>query len=110
MKKDEKKAPARKNRRAMTPEAREDQLISLAIDRAEEMLVNGTAPTSVIVHYLKLGTTKELLEKEILSAQKKLIVAKTEAIEATKDMGEMYKKAMEAMSSYNGDSSNEEDV
>ena len=111
MKKEEKSTPGRKTHRARTPEAREDQLISLAVDRAEELLLSGNAPTSIIVHYLKLGSTKERLEKEILTAQKDLYVAKTEAIKSEKQMGELYKEAMEAMREYSGHRNDEtEDV
>jgi hypothetical protein len=48
----------------MTPEEREDQLIARAVDLAEKKLIDGTAPSQVIVHYLKLGSTRERLEKE----------------------------------------------
>lgn len=109
MKKDEKSTPGRKIHHVRTPEARENQLISLATDRAEELLLSGNAPTSIIVHYLKLGTTKERIEKEILAAQKDLVLAKTEAIRAEKEMGELYKQAMDAMREYNGRSSAEDD-
>ena len=113
MKKDEKKTPGKRIHRATTPEAREDQLISLAVDQAEELLRAGKAPTSIIVHYLKLGSTKERIEKEILAEQKELIKAKTDALKAEKDMGEMYKAAMDAMREYHGfnvQNSEDEDV
>ena len=111
MEKDTGKTPGRKIHRVRSPEARENQLISLATDRAEELLLSGKAPTSIIVHYLKLGTTKERIEKEILTAQKDLVVAKTEAIKAEKEMGELYKQAMDAMREYNGrGSEDDEDI
>ena len=47
-------------------EAREDQLIGLAVNQAEQMLRKGNAPTQIVVHYLKLATTKNQLEKEKL--------------------------------------------
>ena len=46
-------------RPASSPEARENQMISLAIDLAEQQLRDGTASSQVITHYLKLGSTKE---------------------------------------------------
>ena len=61
-------------RPALTPEARENQLISLAVDLAEKQLREGTASSQVITHYLKLGSTKERIEKEILEKQKDLIL------------------------------------
>lgn len=89
-------------RPALTPEARENQLISLAVDLAERQLQDGTASSQVITHYLKLGTSKEKIEKEILEKQKDLITAKTEALKSAKRVEELYAKAIKAMRSYSG--------
>ena len=61
----------RKVRPALTPEARENQLISRAVDLAEQQLLNGTASSQVITHYLKLGSMKERIEQEILEKKKR---------------------------------------
>jgi hypothetical protein len=87
---------------ASTPEARENQLISLAIDLAEKQLLEGTASSQVITHYLKLGSTKERLEKQMMEKQVELITAKTEALQAEKKAEELYSNAIEAMRKYNG--------
>ena len=100
--------PEIKSPPVMTPEARENQLISLAIDLAEQQLRNGTASSQVITHYLKLGSSKEKLEKEILEEQKKLVVAKTSAIESQERIDELYAGAIAAMRSYNGQSEEQE--
>ena len=92
----------RKIRPAMTPEARENQMISLAIDLAERQLQEGTASSQVITHYLKLGSTKEALEKQILEKQKDLIVAKTDNMKSMAKMEELYQEAIAAMMKYNG--------
>ena len=89
--------PEIKSPPVMTPEARENQLISLAIDLAEQQLRNGTASSQVITHYLKLGSSKEKLEKEILQEQKKLVVAKTSAIESQERIDELYANAMQSI-------------
>ena len=89
-------------RPALTPEARENQLISLAVDLAEEQLRNGTASSQVITHYLKLGSTKEKIEKEILVKQKELIEAKTENLQQSKRIEELYSNAINAMRVYSG--------
>lgn len=94
---------------ATTVEARENQLISLAVDLAEKQLQAGTASSQVITHYLKLGSTKERLEKDILVKQKELMVAKTEQINGTKRLEELYKGALDAMRSYSGLSSGDLD-
>ena len=87
---------------ALTPEDRENQLIALATNVAEEQLLNGTASAQVITHYLKLGSTKERLEKEKLQKENELLRAKTEALESAKHVEELYKGALEAMRSYQG--------
>lgn len=98
----EHKPPNKKRRPATTPEARENQLISLAVDLAEQQLSAGTASSQVITHYLKLGSTKEKIEQEILKSQKELIQAKTESIQSAKRVEELYKEALNAMRAYSG--------
>ena len=92
----------RKMRPALTPEAREQQLISLAVDLAEKQLLDGTASSQVITHYLKLGSSKERIEKEILEKQKDLITAKTKAIQSTEKIEDLYINAIAAMKRYSG--------
>ena len=92
----------KKIRTALTPEARENQLIYLATELAEQQLRDGTASSQVITHYLKLGTMKEKLEREILIENKKLLTAKTEALESSKKSEELYTKAIAAMKRYSG--------
>ena len=92
---------------AITPEAREDQMISYAIDLAEQQLLDGTASSQVITHYLKLGSTKERIEKEILEKQKELIEAKTQSLQSTKRIEELYENALNAMRNYSGSSNND---
>lgn len=105
MKKSDKKVEKgdnKKMRPALTPEARENQLISLAVDLAEQQLRDGTASSQVISHFLKLGSTKERVEKEILEKQKDLITAKTEALKSQKRVEELYDEAIKAMRRYTG--------
>ena len=98
------KSASRKVRPALTPEARENQLIAAAYDLAEERILNGTATSQEIVHFLKLGTQKSRTELEILEKQKELIAAKTEALQSAKRIEELYTNAMNAMKMYSGDS------
>lgn len=92
----------RKQRPAVTPEAREQQMVGYAIDLAEKQLREGTASSQVITHFLKLGTTSYKTEKEILEMQKELIAAKTENLKSQKNSEELYKKAIDAMKRYAG--------
>ena len=96
-------------RPALTPEARENQLISLAVDLAEQQLLEGTASSQVITHFLKLGTTRAELEKEKLARENELLRAKTDAIDGSKDMLEMYENAIRAMQRYSGHGGLEDD-
>ena len=89
-------------RPALTPESREDQLVALAINLAEKQLLEGTASAQVISHFLKIGSTKERIEKEILEEQKDLIKAKTEALKSEKRVEELYEEALNAMRRYSG--------
>lgn len=103
------KQEVRDIRPALTPESREQQLIALAVDLAERQLQEGTASSQVITHYLKLGSTKEKIEKEILEKQKDLITAKTEALHSAKRMESLYTEAIAAMRKYSGHSTDDED-
>lgn len=101
--------PATKRRPAMTPEAREQQMIALAVDCAEKQLMEGTASSQVITHYLKLATAKERIEREILEKQKDLITAKTEALQSAKRVEELYSEAIKAMRKYTGNGDSDEE-
>lgn len=96
-------------RPALTPEARENQLISLAVDLAEKQLQEGTASSQVITHYLKLGSTKERLEKEKLAEENKLLRARTEALQSAKKQEELFEQAIKAMRRYSGNDDDDDD-
>ena len=96
-----------KSRAALTPEAREKQLIALAIDVAEEQM--RTASSQVISHFLKLGSTRAQIEKELLEKQRDLAAAKAEAIESSAKMEDLYLKAAKAMKSYQGQEDEEDE-
>ena len=91
-------------RPALSPEARENQLISLAVNLAEKQLMEGTASSQVITHYLKLGSTKDRLEKENMEKQKELLEAKTTSLKSMQHMEELYQNALNAMKRYSGNS------
>lgn len=97
-----KNAERQKMPRALTPEGREDQIIAYAMDVAEERILNGTASDGLLIQFLKQGSSKERLEREIMTEQKKLIEAKTEAIESAKRVEELYREALKAMRTYSG--------
>lgn len=100
---------ASKTRAALTPEAREDQLVSLAVDLIEQRLRDGTASSQETTTLLKLASRKSRVELELLEKQAELVKAKTENLRAQQHMDEMYAKAVSAMRSYSGVDLNDED-
>ena len=96
-------------RPALTPEARESQLISLAYDLVEARLLEGTATSQETTYFLKLASSKTKLENEKLMEENKLLRAKTEAIQSEKKNEEFYAKVLSALKKYNGQGSEDDD-
>lgn len=92
----------RRPRPAMTPEARENQLIAMAYDLVEQRLLDGTATSQETTHFLKLGSMKARLEAEKLRKENELLEAKTEALQSAKRVEELYSEALNAMRAYSG--------
>lgn len=89
-------------RPATTPEGRENQIVSIAHDLAEKQILDGTASSQVITHFLKLGSTREQLEQERLRHENELTKVKIDALESQKRVEDLYKEALDAMRSYSG--------
>lgn len=89
-------------RPATSPEARENQLIALAVDRAEQQIIDGTASAQVITHFLKLGSSREKLEQQRIANENELLVSKVEQLAGQKKIEELYEAALNAMRSYSG--------
>lgn len=89
-------------RPAISPEARENQMISYAMDLVEQRLIDGTASSQETTHFLKLASTKARLEKEILERQKDLITAKTESLRSEERMERLMTEAINAIRGYQG--------
>lgn len=96
-------------RPALTPEARQNQAISLAYDLAEQQLREGTASSQVITHFLKLATETARLEREKLEKENQLLIAKTKALESSERSEELYAEAIKAMRRYSGQGDVEDD-
>ena len=94
--------PTRKMRPALTPEARENQMIALAMDLVEQRLLDGTASSQETTHFLKLGSLKATLENEKLRKENELLQAKTKSLSDSKDSKELYENAIKAFRNYNG--------
>ena len=87
---------------ALTPDAREKQLINMAYDLAERRIASGDASDTMLVHFLKMGSPKERVEREIQERQKELLTAKTEALQSAKRTEELFSEAIRAMGIYSG--------
>jgi hypothetical protein len=100
-----KKQKENENDKAMrpgtSPEAREQQLVNLAVNLAEKQLRDGSAAPSVINHFLKIASTREVIEREMLEKQSKLIEAKAQSFGKDRSAEELAKAAIEAMRNYN---------
>lgn len=99
---------ARQIRPALTPEARQNQLIALATDLVEKRLIEGTASSQETTHFLKLATQEAKLKVKILEKQEELISAKTESIKSSQRTEELYRDAIIAMRKYSGGGTDED--
>ena len=99
----------RKIRPALTPEARENQMIALAVDLVEQRLLDGTASSQETTHFLKLGSMKNRLEMEKLQEENRLLKARTEALQSAKRVEERYSEAIKAMRRYSGQGSDDDE-
>jgi hypothetical protein len=98
-----------KMRPALTPDARENQMIALAMDLAEQQLRDGTASSQLITEFVKRGSTKARLEQEILAEQKELIIEKTRSLKLAEHVEELYENALNAFRGYSGQDTLEEE-
>lgn len=96
---------SRKIRPALTPEARENQMIALAMDLVEQRLIDGTASSQETTHFLKLATEKTKLENARMAKQIELDDAKIKHIEAEENKDQLFKEAIDAMRMYSGNGS-----
>lgn len=99
----------RKLKPALTPEADENQMISLAMDLVKQRLMDGTASSQETTHFLKLASTKARLENKLLEAQTEMALAKKEQIQSMKRHEEMLAEAMRAFKTYSGNGDPDED-
>lgn len=100
---------ATKIRPAMTPEAREQQLIAMAVNLVEQRLLDGTASAQETTHYLKLASTKAKLENEKIRLELELTKAKTDSIKSQQRSEEMFEEALRAFRGYSGQGRSDEE-
>lgn len=101
---------SKKGRPPATPKEREDEMVNLAMKLAEKQLRDGTATPSVIVHYLKLGSTRGMIENDMMRKKSELLTAQKEKLESDKRVEELYSKALDAMRLYGGQIDDDEPI
>lgn len=94
--------PKPRSRPATTLDAREQQLVALAVDLAEQQIRDGTASAQVITHFLRLGTTRERLEQEKLRRENLLLEGRTDQIAQQGRTEMLVQDALNAMRAYTG--------
>ena len=92
----------RRQKPALDPEARENQLIALAVDLVEQRLIDGTASSQETTHFLKLATRESMLKNKLLETQAELAIAKKEALQSQKHSEELFAEAIKAFRNYSG--------
>ena len=95
--------PKRRRKPARTVEDKENELINKAVALADQQLTDGTAPTAVIIHYLRLGTAREQLEREKIKHENLLLETKVKTMEAAEQREQDYAEAIKAMTRYKGE-------
>lgn len=88
------------SRPALTIEARQSQMISLATNEAERRIRDGTASSQIICHYLDLGTTLARLKEKEIEQKCKYMEAKQKSYESMANMEEIASNALTALQSY----------
>jgi hypothetical protein len=94
-------------RRATTPEGREQQMIALAVDVAEDMMRSGNPPAQVVTHYLKIGSTRERVELDLKREEIEVAKMRRETMAAAQRIESVYEEALAAMKFYKGGASPE---
>ncbi len=89
---------------ATTPFAREQQLASMSYDLAEKQIQDGTASSQVLTHFLKMGSSREVLEQERMRNEISLMNAKREHMQSMERQEELFAAALLAMTTYRGES------
>ena len=89
-------------RPALSPETREEQMISYAMDLVEQRLRDGTASSQETTHFLKLVSSKAKLVQEKLKLENELTAAKTKALANAEEIKVLYEEALKAMRRYGG--------
>ena len=101
--------PRRRRRQAQTPEERENQLISLALDRVEERMMNRTATAQEYIQFIRMASSKARAEADKVALELELVKAKTENLRMQQRNDEMFANALKAFKRYSGASEDDDE-
>lgn len=87
---------------ATSPASIENEMIALAYREVEYRIRNHQASSQELVHFLRMGSESQRLEREKLEAEMELQKAKASALESGRHMEELYENAINAMKLYSG--------
>jgi hypothetical protein len=82
----------------------------LAFDLVEQRLEAGTASSQETIWALKLGSTREAIEKQKLESENALLATKKEVMDSQRRIEALYEDALKAMRSYAGQKPASDDV
>lgn len=85
-----------------TPEGRENELIDMAYNEVARRIANHEATSAELVHFLRMGSEKERLERSKIESEMELQRAKTVAIEEGRSMEAIAAEAIAAFKRYSG--------
>ncbi len=92
-----------------TAEAREEEMIALAMDDAERRLRDGTAPAPLVMMFAKSGLGRERLERQRLQEENTLLRAKVVQMESATQSNEKLDTVLKALRKYSGQAEPDED-
>lgn len=102
-------AETKRKRPASSVEEREDQLIAKVYDYVEEQIDAGTVSNQVLIHFLRMGSSKEKLEQRLDEKELELKEAKTAMIRSAETQTQMYNDALRAFTSYQSSATSPDD-
>ena len=92
----------------MDDEAMEMKLVALSMKQAEEQLQAGTASSQIVTHFLKLGSTRAMIELKKLELENLLLTEKIEAEKIGQQLQVEFKQVLAALKSYSYEPPTEE--
>lgn len=92
-----------------TSEGMEDELIAKAMKLAAQRIEDGTASAQEIVHFLRLGSPRERLEREKLKRENDLLEAKAVAVGRSGEQEQLLTEALAMFKKYSGQGSDDQE-